>query len=216
MRQRLTRSSPRVRNGLSRARAAEERQYCISHPMHSLLVFACAAAVVAQEDVVETPLGTVRGVVTDRARAFIGLPYAAPPVGSLRWKPTQPVAPWKPSVLEAFSDPPGCPQDCVLPPHTCPGTTAESCLFLSVYTPRLGNYSTPAPVMIFIHGALACWYRSLSCVNALLPRGRWKLPPGDWRRAEHLARVRWAVHCQHDWRHCKPRGCWVGAGVSPA
>ena len=166
--------------------------------MRSLLVFACAAAVIAQEDVVETPLGTVRGVVTDRARAFIGLPYAAPPVGSLRWKPTQPVVPWKPSVLEAFNDPPGCPQDCVLPPHTCPGTTAESCLFLSVYTPRLGNYSTPAPVMIFIHGALACWDRDpvrTLRFPCFFPRRRWEFSPGDWRRAEHLARIRWAVHC---------------------
>lgn len=107
------------------------------------------------EDTVITPLGPVQGLVTDRARVFLGMPFAKPPVGALRWQPPQAVEPWGPSVLEAMADPPGCPQNCTLPPHTCPGTMAESCLFLSVYTPRLGNFSEPAPVMLFIHGVCA-------------------------------------------------------------
>lgn len=77
----------------------------------------------------------------DRARVFLGLPYARPPVGPLRWQHPQPAEKWGPNILQAKTDPPGCPQNCTLPPHTCPGTMAESCLFLSVYTPRIGNYS---------------------------------------------------------------------------
>jgi para-nitrobenzyl esterase len=114
---------------------------------------AASGLVVADpEGLVQTPLGPVQGLVNPRARVFLGMPYAAPPIGALRWKPTQKVAAWGPSVLQAVNDPPGCPQNCTLPPHTCPATMSESCLFLSVYTPRLGNFSQPAPVLLFIHG----------------------------------------------------------------
>ncbi len=98
----------------------------------------CVVAAVP-EGLVMTPLGPVQGVVTDRARAFIGMPYAAPPVGELRWKPPQPVAQWGPSVYQAINDPPGCPQNCTLPPHTCVyllvlGRCSPNAIhFLSVY-----------------------------------------------------------------------------------
>jgi para-nitrobenzyl esterase len=119
------------------------------------------------EGLVTTPLGPVQGIVTDRARVFLGLPYAAAPVGDLRWQPPQSVAGWGPSVFQAFNEAPGCPQNCTLPPHTCPKFTSESCLFLSVYTPRLGNYSTPAPVMLFIHGeGIAYHHHQRICLRA--------------------------------------------------
>ena len=48
---------------------------------------------------------------------------------------------------------PGCPQECDLPPFTCTyAGTSESCLTLDVYTPRLADLSTPAAVLMFIHG----------------------------------------------------------------
>ena len=105
--------------------------------------------------------------MTERARVFSGVPYAAPPVGPRRWRPPQPPTPWSPAIIQAVNDPPGCPQICsphlessagadpnpgVYDHRTCPSTTSEDCLFLSVYTPRLGNFSEPAQVMLYVPG----------------------------------------------------------------
>lgn len=84
----------------------------------------------ADDSIVVTPAGPVQGLLFDTHRAFIGIPYGAPPVGALRWAPPQPRAAWGPSVLNATVDPPGCPQICVTdePPHICPVTQSEDCL----------------------------------------------------------------------------------------
>jgi len=104
---------------------------------------------ITPESYVETPLGPVQGVVLDNARVFMALPYAMPPVGSLRWQPPQPAPAWGPTVWQGMYDPPGCIQECDAsnqPPHVCPGATSENCLFLNVWTPRLANLTAPAPV----------------------------------------------------------------------
>src|SRR6266566_238519 len=44
--------------------------------------------------VVQTDKGAVQGFFTADAREFLGIPYAAPPAGALRWRPPQPAAPW--------------------------------------------------------------------------------------------------------------------------
>lgn len=51
----------------------------------------------------------------------------------------------------------GCPQDCKLPPHTCPPTQSEDCLFMNIFTPHpdaltAEEADTGVPVMVFIHG----------------------------------------------------------------
>lgn len=51
----------------------------------------------------------------------------------------------------------GCPQDCKLPPHTCPPTQSEDCLFMNIFTPHpdaltADEADTGVPVMVFIHG----------------------------------------------------------------
>jgi para-nitrobenzyl esterase len=83
------------------------------------------AALVITED------GPVRGIATEATRAFLGIPYAAAPVGDLRWKPTQPHARWH-AVLDATRYAPHCPQ-----PAGAFGraTETEDCLFLNVFTP---------------------------------------------------------------------------------
>jgi carboxylesterase type B len=50
----------------------------------------------------------------------------APPVGDLRWAAPQPKAPWSPAVLDASQYSAGCPQDCGLPPMTCPASISEA------------------------------------------------------------------------------------------
>ena len=101
---------------------------------------------------IPTPDGPLTGLLLDTHIAFIGVPYAAPPVGPLRWAPPAPPAPWT-SPRDAVEDPPGCPQVCTTdePPHICPQVQDEDCLYLNVYLPRVPG-PTPAPVLIFSHG----------------------------------------------------------------
>ena len=82
--------------------------------------------------------GAVRGVAVPGSTvdAFLGLPYAAPPTGNLRWRPPQPPAHWQ-GVRDATSFAPSCPQNPNANPFLPPGPTSEDCLYLNVYTPAL-------------------------------------------------------------------------------
>ena len=115
-----------------------------------VVLFAAAAfssvppVVHAQE---QTPLvltfsGPVRGSVTSAGvREFLGIPYAAPPVGNLRWRPPVPHAPWFAS-LEATQFANHCPQ----PPSPFGiASVTEDCLFLNVFTPDSNAFFHRAP-----------------------------------------------------------------------
>ncbi|HEX3589755.1 MAG TPA: carboxylesterase family protein [Pseudonocardiaceae bacterium] len=100
--------------------------------------------------VVSTAGGAVRGVSTAAGTdEFLGIPYAAPPVGPLRWRAPQPAAPWH-GVREATAFAPHCPQ--VAGPFG-KGSTNENCLFLNVFTPaNMSKRHGDVPVMVWIHG----------------------------------------------------------------
>ena len=53
--------------------------------------------------------GAVRGKAVAAGEEFLGIPYAAPPVGALRWQPPRPAAPWH-GIRAATSYAPHCPQ----------------------------------------------------------------------------------------------------------
>ena len=92
--------------------------------------------------------GNVQGVDLGASCAFLGIPFAAPPVGRLRWKPPQPAAAWAPGTFNAITNSPPCPN--VNPPG---GTTTggnENCLRLNIWTPDPAPAS-PAPVLVWIH-----------------------------------------------------------------
>jgi len=102
------------------------------------------AAVPGLGSIVKIDSGWVAGSGAT-VRVYKGIPYAAPPVGDLRWKPPQPPKPWK-GVLLAKSFPAMCPQAPLIP-----GPQSEDCLGLNVWTPA-HSASDKLPVMVWIHG----------------------------------------------------------------
>jgi para-nitrobenzyl esterase len=103
---------------------------------------------------VKTAQGKVRGkTISDgKVQAFLGLPYAAPPVGDLRWRSPQPPVKWK-GERDATSFGAHCAQihlwDDILFED---GGPSEDCLFLNVYAPADVTASSKLPVMFWIHG----------------------------------------------------------------
>jgi para-nitrobenzyl esterase len=111
----------------------------------TLLVPVASAAAAA---VVRTDAGPVRGTVTADHREFTGIPYAAPPVGPLRWTAPRPPAPWT-APRDAMRPGNACPQDSPGNPMSVPSTT-EDCLYLNVTTP--GADRGRRPVLVWLHG----------------------------------------------------------------
>ncbi len=94
---------------------------------------------------ISTTGGLVQGISTQGANEYLGIPYAAPPTGPLRWKAPQATS-WS-GVLEADTLPPACPQPAGA---LGPASLTESCLFLNVYAPISGGHRLP--IMVWIHG----------------------------------------------------------------
>jgi para-nitrobenzyl esterase len=118
-----------------------------------------ASAGTATARVVPTDNGPVRGIDTPTVGKYLGIPYAAPPVGDLRWKPPQPVERWQgPRDATQFGG--HCPQDAS--PFGQASTT-EDCLYLNVFTPNgkvaqekngkvKAKKAKRLPVMVWLHG----------------------------------------------------------------
>jgi para-nitrobenzyl esterase len=91
---------------------------------------------------IQTQNGPVCGVVQGNLTEWLGIPYAAPPVGSLRWQPPQPHANWT-MALQATQEETPCPQGTV--------STNEDCLYVDVYVPSV-THTGKLPVLVHIHG----------------------------------------------------------------
>ena len=119
---------------------------------------AAKPATAAPESARQTPSGEVVGFDhPEGAHAWLGIPYAAPPVGDLRWRAPRPVAPWQGRrATLAFASPCvqiGSPLGGVGKGGEHAGN--EDCLYLNVYAPRMSAVeATKAklPVMLWIHG----------------------------------------------------------------
>jgi para-nitrobenzyl esterase len=110
-----------------------------------------SAMIGTKTDIVRTDAGPVQGVLADGVAAFKGIPFAAPPVGDLRWKAPQAPKPWT-AVLAADR----YASDCMQKPFggdAAPlGTPpAEDCLYLNVWAPATRG-AGPLPVMVWIYG----------------------------------------------------------------
>ncbi|MGB7170527.1 MAG: carboxylesterase family protein, partial [Acidobacteriaceae bacterium] len=102
---------------------------------------------------IKTDKGKVQGKLSDdgQIRVFLGIPYAAPPVGPLRWKPPQPEAKWK-GAREATQFGDRCMQpDIYHDMHFRDPGQSEDCLNLNVWTPAKDKHSK-LPVMVWIFG----------------------------------------------------------------
>jgi para-nitrobenzyl esterase len=100
---------------------------------------------------VQTKDGSVCGLTANSITSYLDIPYAAPPVGDLRWEPPQPHAPWT-TVLSATTPAPECPSP-GFPPGSPPAAgTSENCLYLKVEVPAGAKPGDNLPVMYEIHG----------------------------------------------------------------
>ena len=108
------------------------------------------AASAGRAEPVATDNGQIEGSQTGITRVFKGIPYAAPPVGPLRWRPPQPAPSWR-GVRKAISPSPACPQLGRYPPDAPQEPTSEDCLTLNIWAPAAKS-AGKLPVMVWIHG----------------------------------------------------------------
>ncbi|MHB1698862.1 MAG: carboxylesterase/lipase family protein [Acidobacteriaceae bacterium] len=101
---------------------------------------------------VKTKQGKIEGKEEGPARAFLGIPYAAPPLGQLRWQPPMPAAKWK-GVRQATEFGSRCMQEKLYADMIFrdPGPS-EDCLTLNVWTPPAADKKSKLPVMVWIYG----------------------------------------------------------------
>jgi para-nitrobenzyl esterase len=115
-----------------------------------LAMIMALAPLAASAATARTDSGLVRGAQAGGVVAYEGVPYAAPPVGPLRWREPQPVAAWR-GARPATAFAPACPQLGVSMPGEPPPRTDEDCLYLNVWAPERAK-AGPLPVMVFIPG----------------------------------------------------------------
>ena len=128
----------------------------------------CVGHTAQQRSVVRVNSGELQGVADGGVLSYRGIPFAAPPVGDLRWRPPQPVAPWTGvrQVAEfgadcmqgRFGPPPPrssttpAPSASPSPPASSDRAPSENCLFLNIWSPAGAARGSKLPVMFWIYG----------------------------------------------------------------
>lgn len=102
---------------------------------------------------VTTPSGTVRGIQREGSAAFLGIPFAAPPVGSLRFAAPEPFGAWdgvRDAARHAATPQRKTLQEVTIIPE--PSIPGDSTLNVDVFTPSPGDTGAGLPVLVYIHG----------------------------------------------------------------
>ncbi|XP_021075976.1 acylcarnitine hydrolase-like isoform X2 [Mus pahari] len=135
-----------------------------------LLLFCHVQGQDAASPIRNTHTGQVRGSLVHGkdtevgVHAFLGIPFAKPPVGALRFAPPEAPEPWS-GVRDGTSHPAMCLQDIdglnsenlKIKMNRSPVSMSEDCLYLSIYTPAHAHEGSNLPVMVWIHGGGLCW-----------------------------------------------------------
>jgi para-nitrobenzyl esterase len=122
--------------------------------MSFALILGLSVSLHAESLTVTTTQGKVHGkTINDgKVKAFLGLPYAAPPVGDMRWKAPAAPAKWS-GERDATKFGAHCAQNAVFADMVFQdGGDSEDCLFLNVYAPADATAKSQLPVMFWIHG----------------------------------------------------------------
>lgn len=100
---------------------------------------------------VSTASGPIQGVWKQQGRvaAYLGVPFAQPPVGARRFEKAVPATPWSPQTLQATRFQPACMQQGKPPAEI---GLSEDCLYLNIYAPQAQHRGSARPVMVFVHG----------------------------------------------------------------
>ena len=132
----------------------QSRKYAVIVLALGALMLEIFSPVAMKSQVVRTEQGMAQGkpIRTGKASAFLGLPYASPPVGDLRWKPPASPVAWK-GLRDATQFGHRCEQWQIWADYLFldPGPS-EDCLYLNVYVPAAAKAGSKLPVMFWIHG----------------------------------------------------------------
>ena len=133
-----------------------------------MVIGSMAAAVpraAASNLIVHTQAGDVRGIATDTENEWRGVPFAAPPVGDLRWRPPADVEPWT-GVRDAtrFARP------CIQLAFPTGTLGREDCLYLNVFAPPTATSTSGLPVMVHLHPGSNYFFHPYHDASAFVAR----------------------------------------------
>lgn len=141
----------------------ESDKLTINHTMKKLLLFAMflvaffqtkaqGQSAITNSLVLKVEGGSIKGLINQDVVSYKGIPFAAPPVGQLRWREPQPVIAWD-GVRDASNFGKDCAQAAFGPnADSISNTSSEDCLCLNVWAPSKNNSTKKLPVMVWIHG----------------------------------------------------------------